>query len=852
MQQLDELRHANLNQVHDHAAMLHRIGQLVQDVHSQAIKIYISKHDDEILVESLFHQLKALNSLSSRKWMLEHNIVESLYYECITVRHESIPDAHANTFDWILDPDLTSSSSTNQPNVTLQRWLTNGSGLYWVSGKPGSGKSTLMKFIADHRQTQAALSDWAGEVECTTVAYYFWSAGTRLQKSIEGLLRSLLFDIFTRRPELMKTAVPDRWNAGIRRPSTLHDSESDHSLSIWTVSEMTRALCALASKDNVSQRFCIFVDGLDEYHGNPLDIIKILESLSQGRNIKLCVSSRPWNIFEDNIGLEPSKKLYIHELTASDIYRYTNSRLQEDINWRDGALIDPRYTKLIHRITDRAQGVFLWVVLVVRSVLEGISDGDSIQMLECRIEAIPQELGPFFRRILSSVSTTHHKRMAMYFRVAQHAPHSLSLMHYSFLDQCIENYASALTAPIQPMDNHDIFFRNRTMMRRLNARCKGLLEAHTIRSETRAYLSQRVTFLHRTVRDYFMTDEMQQFLESILDDYPLNTTMLMSYLAFMKAMPPSGPALLEEAYFYAVKAEVESPDDAISAIDELHGVVIEQGRFHDESEELVKLPVEHGLCAYVSACAADNIIGFQDVTGLLEYAVIGSTDAASDHVDPSKMISMLLGKGGIIDGDLWETYLDRLALLIKETESNANAIARHEDILKLLLPSVGMAVPDSRIGGWSRVMSAIVLKNWSTIPRATMEANVDLITVFLRHGADPNTPFEHLTLWAWLCKQIRINSQGRSTPPGEGSLPAPLSYELPPHMLAKVLELFILAGADLTHRTSLTEADIRTILPQRSANRIIKVMKEHSKAKARAIGWVKWIASFVLGNDASA
>jgi hypothetical protein len=166
---------------------------------------------------------------------------------------------------------------------------------------------------------------------------------------------------------------------------------------------MANALERLSADENVQQRFCLFINGLDEYHGDHRDVIKILKRLSDGKNFKLCVSSRSWNIFDNAFGQEVSKKLYIHELTRHDILRYTTSTLQEDINWRMGSSGDIRYEKLIEDITEAAQGVFLWVVLVIRSVLEGLSSGDSIRLLDRRMSEIPKDLGPFLRHILSSI-----------------------------------------------------------------------------------------------------------------------------------------------------------------------------------------------------------------------------------------------------------------------------------------------------------------------------------------------------------------------------------------------------------------------------------------------------------------
>lgn len=43
----------------------------------------------------------------------------------------------------------------------------------------------------------------------------------------------------------------------------------------------------------------IFVDGLDEYHGNHQELVAYLQQLQKAPCIKLCVSSRAWNVFAD-------------------------------------------------------------------------------------------------------------------------------------------------------------------------------------------------------------------------------------------------------------------------------------------------------------------------------------------------------------------------------------------------------------------------------------------------------------------------------------------------------------------------------------------------------------------------
>jgi hypothetical protein len=41
-------------------------------------------------------------------------------------------------------------------------WLSSGEGIFHISGKLGSGKSTLMKFLCEHKHTKVELQKWAG------------------------------------------------------------------------------------------------------------------------------------------------------------------------------------------------------------------------------------------------------------------------------------------------------------------------------------------------------------------------------------------------------------------------------------------------------------------------------------------------------------------------------------------------------------------------------------------------------------------------------------------------------------------------------------------------------------------
>lgn len=147
------------------------------------------------------------------RWYEE--ITRSLFYPDIYSRQEMVDsefDGIKNSYDWIFDKPQTrrlgSFDKGSPQNQTRQwddfaHWLRSGHGVYWINGKAGSGKSTLMNYIRDDSRTLVLLEEWCSNRRLLTPTFFFWNAGTRLQKSIDGLLRSLVYQMLRECPELI-------------------------------------------------------------------------------------------------------------------------------------------------------------------------------------------------------------------------------------------------------------------------------------------------------------------------------------------------------------------------------------------------------------------------------------------------------------------------------------------------------------------------------------------------------------------------------------------------------------------------------------------------------------------------
>ncbi|KAL8740009.1 MAG: hypothetical protein Q9184_008543, partial [Pyrenodesmia sp. 2 TL-2023] len=109
-------------------------------------------------------------------------LLESLFFPEIVAREEQIPEAFDGTCRWIFDSSDDQESKT-RPWSNFREWLEAEQGIYWISGKPGSGKSTLMKYIVNEDRTSQFLANWEKGTDLIVVSFFFWTAGTALQKS---------------------------------------------------------------------------------------------------------------------------------------------------------------------------------------------------------------------------------------------------------------------------------------------------------------------------------------------------------------------------------------------------------------------------------------------------------------------------------------------------------------------------------------------------------------------------------------------------------------------------------------------------------------------------------------------
>jgi hypothetical protein len=181
-------------------------------INNQARCQYVAlKDDDEITAYVEMNDVSDFQESRART-RVQQQILEKLSFPSLTHGYESIVEAYPETFDWVLrDPTEGQRAWSN-----FSDWLESGNGVYWINGKAGSGKSTLMKHIFDDAKTLHHLESWSQKSTdqgchsaplCVTT-FFSWNSGTPDQKSQRGLLCSLLLQILDFCPDLVPVVFP--------------------------------------------------------------------------------------------------------------------------------------------------------------------------------------------------------------------------------------------------------------------------------------------------------------------------------------------------------------------------------------------------------------------------------------------------------------------------------------------------------------------------------------------------------------------------------------------------------------------------------------------------------------------
>jgi hypothetical protein len=370
------------------------------------------------------------------------------------------------------------------------------------------------------------------------------------------MLRTLLHDLLdsstTANPTALELACMRKFRELCRRIDSNEANKLELLSSIFfrTVARLTNESCVV-----------LWVDGLDEYGTNNTErqtLIDLFKRLGTCQNIKICLSSRPWNIFQDAFRQTPS--LTMERMSHHDIRQYVKYHFSESVACQELEAIDPeRIAALQDEIVSRSRGVFLWVTLVTRRIIIGMQDGATIMTAEKDLESVPEDLEDYFGFILKSIPLAYRNQaIRTYGLMLECAKRELTslLSNLAFAGIDRDDFAGFASSQASLTATRTRLLGAR---RFLNSQAMDLVKIvefppgeHSLRG---LWDDATVHFLHRTVFDFLRTPERQEYLASLITSpFSVNTRLSYSSICMFRSCLP----VQEEMYRQCTSVEPEA------------------------------------------------------------------------------------------------------------------------------------------------------------------------------------------------------------------------------------------------------------------------------------------------------
>lgn len=369
-------------------------------------------------------------------------------------------------------------------------------GILWLRGKPGSGKSTLMK--------HAMLRVKRVQLRPVVLSFFFNGRGNKLEKSQNGFYRTLLRQIL-----LTSTQWPSQILQEFLRQQRSHTWYSGQLSAFLGLALLNHAL------QPTSSPIYIFIDALDEYDSREsfYETVRFLENLAQRIlreaplfSLNICVSRRDF----PNLKEKPLE-IQLERFNARDIRHYIEKTLVCPAKFQQESQ---------NILIERAEGVFLWVDLVIKELNTTAYDPHTRKEVQDILKKYPRKLGKLYERAIRKLERRcfeDSQRLFQWILVDDHpfTPAELA-------------YAMAFNHPfasLKECQDSDDFFGEDDFERRVVFLSCGLIQfsRSTKRKLHPFYASPvdppslwkhgRVQLIHDSVRSWLYKTQAQHLLE---------------------------------------------------------------------------------------------------------------------------------------------------------------------------------------------------------------------------------------------------------------------------------------------------------------------------------------------------
>ncbi|KAF2221118.1 hypothetical protein BDZ85DRAFT_24368 [Elsinoe ampelina] len=397
----------------------------------------------------------------------DHVFLTSLTYPGLKTREKAINPHAPDTCGWILS------------HPVFLDWLTS-PGMLWLNGKPGSGKSTMIKYLTDQSGRWLSTSHGDG---CFLLRHFLNAGGSQLHKSFSGLLRSLLYQL-ARFDQTLHDAFISRC-----QKRYLDEGCSSETWE-WQQNDLKSDVEYLLNIATTHHKIYIFIDALDECEkessGRAIHkyLVDLCEQYSTaGGSLSVMISCRPFPA----IMWPHTRSITVDECNGDDIDKAITSYL--------GPQRLSMAQDIEQRIRERASGVFQWVMLVIERLVEMDDSGAGIRAMIEEIMQCPDELHGFYDSLLRRTTRAEAEQALLLMQWVCFAERSLTIddLRVALVMDETSSHGQTVEASITANDG---CADPTHMEKRMRALSKGLLE---IKYDGRHY---NVQFIHQTALEY--------------------------------------------------------------------------------------------------------------------------------------------------------------------------------------------------------------------------------------------------------------------------------------------------------------------------------------------------------------
>ncbi|KAL5610682.1 hypothetical protein FOBRF1_006799 [Fusarium oxysporum] len=390
--------------------------------------------------------------------------LHSLSFPNIDARQQNIADAYPDTCDWLF------------ATTEFQEWrdradLPTHNGVLWIKGKPGAGKSTLMKHTLRH-----CLKDLDDHL---VAAYFFNGRGEILEKTLLGMLQSIIYQLLDKEAALYGHFVP-----------IFREKQKMYREGRWEWQpEQLKEFMLSEIKEWKLKPILLLIDALDECNEEDVrDVVEFLERLSidallSGVTLRVCLSSRHY----PHVSMRKVLELIVDK----------NAEHQRDIATYVGEKLRIRDDDIEAEVRKKADGIFMWAVLVV-SLLNKAYDEGRVEAMQRTLEDVPGGLEEVFNILLSKGDQNKAETILM-----------LQWVLLSCRPLRPEELFAAVLGTAPPTSD--------TIKRRFTSSSKGLIEVRKGHTES-------VQFIHLSVKDFLFRNKRLQTLDQTLQPDPISAS----------------------------------------------------------------------------------------------------------------------------------------------------------------------------------------------------------------------------------------------------------------------------------------------------------------------------------------